>query len=185
MYQSRPMAVLHSLIHLLPLAGAVTLLVLFWSKYWIGPVFEGTTALQFVAKLHELLMQASIADAGLCIIRTLAVDGYVPLGALSGAAQATQLSYLWSLDFWATIRARGFYGWHKILFILSFALLLPLTALVGPSAAVLMIPHPNIPYRNATETRYISDSIFPSTSTEVIPKGREYGLILQVSSCLL
>jgi hypothetical protein len=85
------MAVLHSLIHLLPLAGAVTL-VLFWSKYWIGPTFEGTTAPQFVAKLHEFLMQASIADASLCIIRTLAVDGYVPLGALSGVHK--QCSYL-------------------------------------------------------------------------------------------
>lgn len=163
-YSSRCMAILHGLIHIVPFTGALTLLVLFWMKYFIGPAFGGTTALQFVAKLHELLMQVSIANISLSVVRALAIKHYVPLGVLSGAAHTKALSYLWSLDFWATVRARGFHGWHKILFLCSFPLLLLLTALVGPSAAVLMIPRPDQRYVNATETLFATDYIFPSTT---------------------
>ena len=44
-------------------------------------------------------MQFSIVEMTVCIIRTEALRNFVPLGALSGIAQATQLSYIWSLDF--------------------------------------------------------------------------------------
>jgi hypothetical protein len=43
-------------------------------------------------------MQMSIVEIMLCIVRTEAVHGFVPLGALSGVMQATHLTYLWSFD---------------------------------------------------------------------------------------
>jgi len=167
--QSRRIAILYSLLHLLPLTGAVTLLAFYWTRYWIGPVFQATVILQFLAKLLELLMQASIMEMSLCIIRTLAVNHYVPLGALSGATQMTQLSYLWSLDFWSIFQAPSFHGLPKVLFAACIPLLLVMTALVGPSAAILMIPRPNTPFTNATTTLYglhSADVMFPSNVTE-------------------
>lgn len=94
-YQSRRMAILNSLLHLVPFLGATALLVLFWTKHWVGGASDNATTLQFVAKFHELLMQASLVDILLYVIRAQALEGYVPLGVLPGAAQAPQISYLW------------------------------------------------------------------------------------------
>jgi hypothetical protein len=165
MYQNRPMVALHSLLHVLPLSGSVTLLALYWTKYWVGETFDDATTLQFLAKFHEIVMQASIVDIFLCIIRTQAINGYVPLGALSGATQATQLSYLWSLDFISAISAPAFSRWRKAMFAFSIPLLILMTVLVGPSAAILMIPRSNTPYQYPTTTRYrngLEASLFPS-----------------------
>lgn len=56
-YRNRRMAALHTFFHLIPLGGAIALLVLRWKQYWIGYEATDITRLQFVAKLHELLMQ--------------------------------------------------------------------------------------------------------------------------------
>ena len=55
------MASLNSLLHVIPLAVAGTLLGLHWSEYWVG-VSDDAPSLQFAAKVHELLMQASLVD---------------------------------------------------------------------------------------------------------------------------
>ena len=143
-HKSYPLAALRCLVHLVPLGGAVTLLVLNWTRYFVGPGFSATTALQFAAKFHELLMQASIVEVILCIIQNAVVDGYVPLGVLSASLQAYQISYLWSLDFVSAISSKLFYRWRKIGFVLMIPPLVVLTALVGPSSAVLMIPRPGM-----------------------------------------
>jgi hypothetical protein len=134
-YKSRRMAVLNSLLHIIPLAGAIILLALHWSKYWVGETSDDATTLQFVAKFHELVMQASLVDVLLYIIRARALDGYLLLGALAGAARAPQLSYLWSLDFIAALGApnKDFSPWRKLIFALLTSVLLFLTAVVGPS----------------------------------------------------
>lgn len=54
-YRSRPVAVLHSLIHLAPLSGAIALLVLHWMKHWLGYTTGDSHFLQFIAKLHAAL----------------------------------------------------------------------------------------------------------------------------------
>lgn len=77
------MASLNSLLHVIPLAVAGTLLGLHWSKYWVG-VSDDAPSLQFAAKVHELLMQASLVDVLLYVIRSQALNGYLPLGALAG-----------------------------------------------------------------------------------------------------
>jgi hypothetical protein len=165
-YQSRRMAALNSLLHVIPLAVAGTLLGLHWSKYWVG-VSSNATSLQFAAKVHELLMQASLVDVLLYIIRSQALNGYLPLGALAGAAQAPQLSYLWSLEFFSAFFApsKSFGIQQRMIFILSTFALLFMTAVVGPSSAVLMIPRPGITHVQNATIGYLNISqadIFPS-----------------------
>ncbi|KAJ8110839.1 hypothetical protein OPT61_g6423 [Boeremia exigua] len=143
-YRSRRMVTLNSLLHIVPVSGAIILLVLFWTQYWIGGNSDNGTSLQFAAKLHELLMQASLIDILWHVIRFQAISGYIPLGALSGAAKAHQLSYLWSLDFISAILSPDF--------------------VVGPSSAVLMIPRPDMSHTNSTVIRYFNvaeSSLFP------------------------
>jgi hypothetical protein len=146
-YRSRQVAAFHCVLHMIPLIGAITLLVLRWSNFWIGPNPPNATVFQFIAKLHELLMQASIIEVMLSVIRWQAIEGFVPLGVLSGAVQAPQLSYLWSLDFWSMFASDAFRGqvWQKAVMIVTIPALLISTALVGPSSAVLMIPDPGCP----------------------------------------
>jgi hypothetical protein len=159
MHRSRRMAVWHSLLHLLPLSGGIVLLILQWSKYWIGTETNVSTILQFAAKIHELTMQASLVEVLLCIIRAEAVNGYVPLGALSGATQPTQLSYLWSLDFISIATSPAIRGWRKTAFLLIIPILLILTSLVGPSSAILMIPRSDIPHIVGEVDLYATNSM--------------------------
>lgn len=94
MYHSRTVAATHGLFHLVPLGGAITLLVLQWTSYLAGFTDDDSTTLQFVANVHELFKQASVIEIIFCILRTEVIDGFVPLGLLSGVVQATQLSYI-------------------------------------------------------------------------------------------
>lgn len=145
MHQSRAIAAAYSLLHMIPLAAAITLLSFQFAKAWVGYANDYSTALQFAAKFHELVMQASLVEVLLCLIRTGMVDSLVPLGALSGAIQATQLSYLWSLDFFSIFTSRALEGWRRVIFLVAVPTLITLISVVGPSSAVLMIPRPNSP----------------------------------------
>ncbi|RYN47045.1 hypothetical protein AA0118_g12286 [Alternaria tenuissima] len=89
-YHSRRLAILHVLLHLIPLGGAMALLYLQWLSFFLSFTSPAdSTVLQFVAKFHELLMQVSIVGITVYIIRTEALRNFVPLGALSGIARAT------------------------------------------------------------------------------------------------
>lgn len=168
-HHSRRIATWHSIIHLVPLGGAITLLILQWTEYWIGTQTKVSTFLQFAAKIHELTMQASIVEVMLCVIRTMMVDGHVPLGALSAATQPTQMSYLWSLEFASIFTSPVLRGWRKAVLICAILLLIALTSLVGPSSAILMIPRPDTPHVIREATLYSPKSaqnLYPSLLRE-------------------
>jgi hypothetical protein len=158
-HHNRAVASRHGLLHIIPLAGAIILLVFQWTGHWVSASNEYSTTLQFAAKFHELAMQASIIEILLCLVRTGLVDHTVPLGALSGAIQATQLSYLWSLDFFSVWKSRALQGQQKAIFVVAMPALIGLTALVGPSSAVLMIPRSGSPYIISEVTKYSNGSI--------------------------
>jgi hypothetical protein len=163
------MATLISLLYMIPLGGAMTLLALYWTKYWVGREPGVLTALQFLAKLHEILMQASLVDILVYFVRSQALEGYIPLGALSGAAQASQLSYLWSLDFVSAVGSPAFKVWRRVIFGLAVSTLLSIIMTVGPSAAILMIPRPGMANTNATTLRYFGvsqASLYPTDLNE-------------------
>jgi hypothetical protein len=140
-----------------------------------------STALQFAAKLHELAMQASIVEALLCLVRIQLEGSFVPLGALSVAIQATQVSYLWSLDFFSVFRSRTLQGWRKAIFVIVMPALVGLTALVGPSSAVLMIPRSGTPRVVWDVTKFSNESVETLYRSRI---GTAEGFNLYVS-CLL
>jgi hypothetical protein len=169
MYRSRRVAALHSLLHLIPLCGAITILTLQWSNYWVGTETNDATLLQFAAKFHELTMQASLVEALLSIIRAEAVNRYVPLGALSVVMQPAQLSYLWSLDFISVFRSSALPGWRRAALILTVPVIMILTSLVGPSSAILMIPRPGTSHIERKDTLYArnpTDTFYPPMLTQ-------------------
>jgi hypothetical protein len=169
MYRSRGVAAFHSLLHFIPLGGAITVLALQWSKHWVGTENDDSTLLQFVAKFHELTMQASLVEVLLCVIRAEAVNGYVPLGALSGITQPALLSYLWSLDFFSIVKTLSLCGWRRAAFLFIIPTIMILTSLVGPSTAILMIPRTNTPHVDRQHTMYVPESvevIYPSHLTQ-------------------
>jgi hypothetical protein len=159
MYRSRRAAVSHSLLHLVPLGGAITVLTLQWSNFWVGAQTEDSTLLQFVAKFHDLTMQASLVEVLLCVIRAEAVNGYVSLGMLSGATQPTLLSYLWSLDFFSIFKTPSLRGWRRAAFLFTIPMVVILASLVGPSTAILMISRPNTPHVDRERTMYVPESV--------------------------
>jgi hypothetical protein len=164
-YSSRRIAAYHFILHFVPLSGAITLLGLNWASFFVGATFPNATSLQFAAKLHELLMQSSIAEVTLTIIRTQAVEGDIPVGALSASMQTLQPSYLWSLDFVSAITSRALVGWRKTVFIAFVPLLISLTALVGPTSAILMIPRSgtsHVEFRMQTLLDISVTSLFPT-----------------------
>lgn len=67
-YKNRTVAAAHSLLHIIPLAGASTLLVFQWTSLWVSRTDDYSTALQFAAKIHELAMQASLVETLLFVI---------------------------------------------------------------------------------------------------------------------
>jgi hypothetical protein len=170
MHRNRKIAASYSLLHLVPVAGAVTLLCLQWTSYWVSSLLVDAATLQFAAKFHELAMQSSIVEILLCLIRMELVENVVPFGALSGAIQATQLSYLWSLDYFSVWQFKSFRGRRKAIFVVALPVLIGLAALVGPSSAVLMIPRSGSPYTALDMTRYANisaETLFPSRDLPV------------------
>ena len=102
-------------------------------------------ALQFAAKLHELLMLASISTVTFAYIREqMAFGAGVTLGTLFAGQQFSNISNLWSMEFWSAVydaraeshspRRPGYY----VVALITLATILGVS--VGPCGAVLMRP---------------------------------------------
>lgn len=143
-YKNRPLAILQFMLHVVPLSAAIALIALNWTRYFIALEFSSASALQFAAKLHEVLMQASLADIAFAIVRVQLTDGHLPLGAVMAPIQTTQLSYLWSLELWSAITSNAWKRWYRIMFVTLIPCIIALASLVGPSSAVTMIPRPMV-----------------------------------------
>ena len=85
-------------------------------------------------------MQASIGVILLQYIRSLATNHSLPFGALLAPIQASNVSFLWSLELWSAFTSKAFPTRRKIIFILVLPLAIIFGAVVGPSSAVAMIP---------------------------------------------
>lgn len=134
-------------------------------QHWVGGTSDNATTFQFVAKFHDLLMQASLVNVLLYIIRVQAFEGCILFGVLSGAAQAPQISYLWSLDFVSALKSPDFLCCRKTFFAISAIALLFMASVVGPSSAVLMIPRPDMTYVHSEITlreNLSEDHLFPT-----------------------
>ncbi|OJD30976.1 uncharacterized protein BKCO1_5300050 [Diplodia corticola] len=150
LHNHRGYAFLGSMIHFLPVGASLALVSINLREIYVGSELIGTSgqdgqklaALQFAAKLHELLMISSLTAVVLTYIRRniLYGDG-LPFGALFAGQQFRALSFFWSTEFWATIRQRVLR--NKVRYKIFIALLVVATLLgvsVGPSTAQLMRP---------------------------------------------
>lgn len=129
------------LFHAVPVGGAIALIVLNIKTRYYGTNGRWVSALQFVAKAHELLMQASIVTVMIAYLQYLLTQKRaVPFGAMFSAYQVGQMSYLWSPEFRATLTTSDFSGTVKTIFLLFVPLSILLAAGVGPSSAIAMQP---------------------------------------------
>ena len=164
-YQNRRVALIYSIVHIVPMSAAITFIALNIATFYCGPVSTTTlTALQFAAKTLEITIQASITAILLSIIRSeLLGPTSLPLGSLMAPFHTTRVSYLWSLELWGTITSRDHGGWRRLLLALAMIAAVILTAVVGPSSAVLVIPRPiEYPVRHLLTLLDPVDTILPS-----------------------
>lgn len=102
-------------------------------------------ALQFAAKLHELLMLASISTVMFAYIREqMAFGAGVTLGTLFAGQQFSNISNLWSMEFWSAVydvRAGSFGPRRPRYYVVALITLATILGVsVGPCGAVLMRP---------------------------------------------
>lgn len=127
-------------VNVLPWAACLTLVILNLKGIYAGPHIS-TTSLQFLAKLIKLLAQASICQIAFTYLRSLYIaDDPVPFGALFAGLQITTLSYLWSLEFLGSVTSNSLHTSRKTLFAGFVVFNILLTAAIGPSIAVCLIP---------------------------------------------
>ena len=140
-HRDRPVAFLRALIHLLPVSMALCEIALNWNNYYVGAVSYDQATYQLLAKVHELLIQASVAAILFTSIRNeLAFGEGLPFGLLLSGLQITQISYLWSIEFWGSLRIVLQRPPRRTILLLLVPLCVLLATLCGPSSAVLLVP---------------------------------------------
>ena len=160
--------------HLIPMIGAGIIIGFNIRGYYIGSELSGAeidneiklSGLQFTAKLHELMMQASLSLVVVAYLRHELVRGQgLPFGMIFGSVQFSSPTYLWSKEFAGTLKARfrsKFAKWSLAFLIIVGCVIF---STVGPSSAIAMRPRlDDWPaggtyfYLNATK-----EQIWPST----------------------
>ena len=139
--QNRAVSCLRALIHLVPVSVAVCEIVLNWNTYYVGTTRYSQATYQLLAKAHEIMIQASIAAVVFCYIRSeMALGSGIPFGLLFSGLHVTQISYLWSMEFWGSVNSGLHRNHRKLLLSLLVFLSICLATVCGPSSAVLLIP---------------------------------------------
>lgn len=138
--------------HLLPVTATIILIVLNIKTRFLSAQSQWSNLLQFAAKFHEILMQVSITATMIGYQQYLLTQSKsaVPFGAIFSAYYTTQIGYLWSKEFWATLTAQ-----FSLLLKTSFVFFVPasilLAAAVGPASAIAMLPR----FVNYTQPDYL------------------------------
>ena len=139
--RNRAVSSLRALIHLIPVSVAVCEIVLNWNTYYVGTTRYSQATYQLLAKAHEIMIQASIAAVVFCYIRSeMALGSGIPFGLLFSGLQVTQISYLWSMEFWGAMSCGLHRNYKKFLLSMLVFLGICLATVCGPSSAVLLIP---------------------------------------------
>ena len=138
---SRNIALLRSLIHVLPIGIAIWEVVLNRYTYYVGSIEYNQVYYQFGAKIHEMMIQASLAAVVFSYVRhEMALGKGLPFGALFSGLQITQISYLWSMEFWGSLRSDYLSLKRKLAMAAVIVFCFILAVAAGPSSAILLIP---------------------------------------------
>lgn len=176
-FKNRRIALTKCIIHIIPLGAALGLIILNVATTPIsGYNTTSNSAIQFAAKLLEILMQASLTSVYLAFIRHRVLStNQSPLGGFLGPLQVSNVSYLWSLEFWGALTASwsGLFD-KSILFSVTF-IVVAIGALVGPSGAVLMIPRRiSVPTGNYLAILDDPAILYPTTINWPVPSDSAY-----------
>ncbi|KAL8727498.1 MAG: hypothetical protein Q9166_006022 [cf. Caloplaca sp. 2 TL-2023] len=172
-HRDRSIALLRALIHVAPVGAALCEIVLNWNTYYVGATAYNTASYQLLAKVHEIMMQASIAAIVFSGIRSqLALGEGIPFGLLFSGLQITQISYLWSMELWGSLRSGLLGSSKRSLALLLIPMCILLAAVCGPSSAVLLIPRSQF-WPGGSTSIWINathDQLWPlKTDTQNIP----------------
>ncbi|KIW76322.1 hypothetical protein Z517_11068 [Fonsecaea pedrosoi CBS 271.37] len=135
------------ILHLFTLLASSLLIGLNLSQFYIGKELQGNInqdgtkmlALQITAKVHELLMLASLGNIlWSFVLDHLVASSGLPLCTLSAGDRFGDISYLWSLEFRTALRA-PFRG--KSVFLFLAIVFTVLGIIVGPASATAMAPN--------------------------------------------
>lgn len=134
------------LMHLFGVGGALAIVTLNLTSFWIGKELTGTINqngikmlwLQLTAKVHELCMLASLGSV-LCsqILGLVASGKALPFGALIATQNFRQVSFLWSSEFISLCFSK--FGYKTLVLSVTIAVTV-LSFSAGPSSATGLIP---------------------------------------------
>ncbi len=116
MHSNWKATLIHTIGFLVPFFAALALVILNIRATFFGDTpSTAVTDIQFAAKFHELLMQASLTVVSLSIIRArLFGSKSLPLGAVVAPYRTTDVSYLWSLEFGGFMASLNSRKWKDI-----------------------------------------------------------------------
>lgn len=138
---NRTIASLRALIHIIPVSVALWEVIINWNTFYLGATILNLGYYQFAAKIHEISAQASLAAIVFTYVRHEMLLGQgLPLGALFSALQVSQVSYLWSMEYWGLICSQHFPLRKRLYMMFVITIAVILAATVGPSSAILLIP---------------------------------------------
>jgi len=167
-----------SLLHVIPVAASVILLVFNLRGFYIGGDLSGANGsegtsirlliLQFLSKAPELLAVASLSCILFALIRHSLLHGDLPYGALTAGFEFTKLSLLWSKEFVATC-STGFDSRRtKFLLVATIVVFTFLGASLGPSFATTL--QPTLQNFNGGGTSfYLPSGLWPLQVNEMKP----------------
>ena len=139
--KNKTIALLRCLIHLIPVSIALSEIILNWNTYYVGVSIYNQAVYQVMAKIHEVSIQASLATIVFSYIRhEMTIGNGIPFGTLFSGLQINQIAYLWSMEFWGSLRSPHLPLRRRITLLFLIFVSIVLASLSGPSSAILLIP---------------------------------------------
>ncbi|KAG5800689.1 hypothetical protein H9Q69_000248 [Fusarium xylarioides] len=99
---------------------------------------SNTSALQFAAKIHEALIQASLTAMAFHIIRHMLRGQGVSFGVLDGVYRFGSVPWLWSKGLWGALHRPSQY--QNFFFAIGLAMAAIYANVIAPSSAILLTP---------------------------------------------
>ena len=165
--KNKTVALLRCLIHLLPVSFALFEIILNWNTYYAGISIYNQAVYQLVSKIHEVAIQASLTTVVFSYIRhEMTIGNGIPFGALFSGLQISQIAYLWSMEFWGSLRSPHLPLSRKIALLFLIFVSIVLASLSGPSSVILLIPRLDFWFGGSTDIwiNATIDSLYPTRS---------------------
>lgn len=143
--KTHALPILQWLLHGASIAFTVAILVLCWRNVYFADLTHPginsiLNALQFVARLHELIVSASLVVMVLYHLRyELCASEGLPLVYLPAPFQLSMPQMIFKREFWSALTAKD-ENRRKYWFGAGVLVATILTALIGPSSAILILP---------------------------------------------